>query len=197
MLLLSLPSVPLLDLSASSSSLLRATHGRRPALLLAPTTGRKSSIDGGNSFASRTLRISRLGGRWSEPSSPSRLICRSQLYDQLAPTASAVYGTLLLGGGLLAYVRSGSKGSIIGGAAGAILMTTAYFLMQAPETRNIGDAFGFGSALLFSAVFGIRLASTRKLIPSGLLLGLSVCALAIFFSAYMHDKSIINDPPIM
>ncbi|XP_031483531.1 protein FATTY ACID EXPORT 4, chloroplastic [Nymphaea colorata] len=196
MLLLSLPSAPLLGLS-SSSIFLRATHGRCPTFLLGPLKSRNNNSDNDTSLPPRKLNIRRLGGRWSEQSSPSRLHCRAQLYDQLAPTASAVYGTLLLGGGLFAYVRSGSKGSIIGGAAGAVLMATAYFLMQAPGTRDIGDAFAFGSALLFSAVFGIRLAATRKLIPSGLLLGLSVCALAIFFSSYMHDKYIINDPLIM
>lgn len=38
---------------------------------------------------------------------------------------------------------------------------------------------------MFSA---IRLAATRKLTPAGPLLGLSICALAIFISAYLHDK---------
>ncbi|XP_020525849.1 protein FATTY ACID EXPORT 4, chloroplastic isoform X3 [Amborella trichopoda] len=64
----------------------------------------------------------------------------------------------------------------------------AYFLMQVPETRIVADALGFGSALLFSAVFGIRLAATRKLVPAGPLLGLSVCALAVFISAFLHDR---------
>lgn len=27
--------------------------------------------------------------------------------------------------------------------------------MQVPETKNIGDALGFGSAFLFSSVFGM------------------------------------------
>ncbi|XP_058086169.1 protein FATTY ACID EXPORT 4, chloroplastic [Magnolia sinica] len=111
----------------------------------------------------------------------------AQIAD-LAPAASAVYGTLLLGGGLFAYTRSKSKGSLLGGVSGAILMATAYFLMQVPETKDLGDALGFGSAFIFSSVFGIRLAATRKLIPAGPLLGLSVCALAVFISAYLQDR---------
>lgn len=67
-------------------------------------------------------------------------------------------------------------------------MGAAYFLMQSPETKDAGDALGFGSAFLFSAVFGIRLAATRKLIPSGALLGVSLVALAVFISAYMQDR---------
>ncbi|KAK1305288.1 hypothetical protein QJS10_CPB11g01917 [Acorus calamus] len=107
---------------------------------------------------------------------------------ELAPATSSVYGALLLGGGLFAYARSGSKGSLVGGLSGAALMASAYYLMQNPETKVIGEALGFGSAFLFSSVFGIRLAATRKLIPAGPLLGLSVAALVVFTSAYMQDK---------
>uniref|UniRef100_A0A1D1XHL8 Monocyte differentiation antigen CD14 n=1 Tax=Anthurium amnicola TaxID=1678845 RepID=A0A1D1XHL8_9ARAE len=107
---------------------------------------------------------------------------------ELAPATSAAYGTLLFGGGIFAYARSRSKGSILGGLSGAALMAAAYYLMQNPETKAAGDALGFGSATLFSAIFSIRLAATRKLIPSGLLLGLSAGTLAVFVSAYMQDK---------
>lgn len=108
--------------------------------------------------------------------------------SELAPTASAAYGVLLLGGGAFAYVRSGSKGSIFGGLSGSALMGIAYYLMQSPETKALGDAVGFGSAFLFASVFGIRLYNTRKLVPSGLLLVLSLGALGVFYSAYMQDK---------
>ncbi|KAG6528188.1 hypothetical protein ZIOFF_010338 [Zingiber officinale] len=121
----------------------------------------------------------------------SGLVCRAQLLGDLAPVTSAAYGTLLLGGGIFAYARSGSKGSILGGISGASLMTIAYYLMQSPETEEIGTAIGFASAFLFSSVFGIRLAATRKFIPSGLLLSLSVGALAVFLSAYMQTKKIV------
>ncbi|OAY71304.1 Protein FATTY ACID EXPORT 4, chloroplastic [Ananas comosus] len=125
--------------------------------------------------------------------------CGAQLLADLAPAASAAYGTLLLGGGLFASIdllpcefvvdlRSGSKGSILGGLSGSALMAVAYYLMQSPETKEVGDAIGFGSALLFASVFGIRLANTRKFVPSGLLLGLSLGVLAVFYSAYVSDK---------
>ncbi|XP_061947111.1 protein FATTY ACID EXPORT 4, chloroplastic-like isoform X2 [Populus nigra] len=112
--------------------------------------------------------------------------CKCQLAD-IAPVTSAAYGVILLG-----VSKSGSKGSLFGGLTGAALMGTAYFLMQAPETKAIGDSLGFVSAFLFSSVFGIRLAATQKLIPSGLLLGLSICALAVFIAAYLQD-SLITD----
>ncbi|CAM0903239.1 unnamed protein product [Alopecurus aequalis] len=108
--------------------------------------------------------------------------------SELAPTVSAVYGALLVGGGAFAYARSGSKGSIFGGLSGSALMGIAYYLMQSPETKALGEAVGFGSAFLFACVFGIRLYNTRKLVPSGLLLVLSLGSLGVFYSAYLQDK---------
>ncbi|ONK72875.1 uncharacterized protein A4U43_C04F24310 [Asparagus officinalis] len=132
------------------------------------------------SLSSRPKSKNRTGSLW--------LRCDAQLVADVAPVASAAYGTLLLGGGLFAYARSGSKGSILGGLSGAASMAAAYYLMQSPETKQAGDAIAFGSAFLFSSVFGIRLASTRKFIPSGLLLLISVGALTVFYSAYVQDK---------
>ncbi|KAM7525997.1 hypothetical protein LguiA_015899 [Lonicera macranthoides] len=133
--------------------------------------------------------ISSIRGRRSIFNGKSKYICcNSLLTSDIAPTASAAYGSLLLAGGLFAYTRTGSKGSLLGGLTGALLMSTAYFLMQASEMKDVGDALAFGSALLFASVFGIRLAATRKLIPAAPLLGLSIAALAVFFSAYVQDR---------
>ncbi|RLM65351.1 uncharacterized protein C2845_PM16G16680 [Panicum miliaceum] len=117
-----------------------------------------------------------------------RALLRCDAVSELAPAASAAYGVLLLGGGAFAYARSGSKGSIYGGLAGSALMGITYYLMQSPETKAAGDAVGFGSAFLFACVFGIRLYNSRKLVPSGLLLALSLGALGTFYSAYLQDK---------
>ncbi|KAF6156805.1 hypothetical protein GIB67_033274 [Kingdonia uniflora] len=43
---------------------------------------------------------------------------------EVAPSASAAYGALLLTGGLFGYTTSKSKGSLIGGVSGAALMST-------------------------------------------------------------------------
>ncbi|KAH8518193.1 hypothetical protein H0E87_000138 [Populus deltoides] len=49
--------------------------------------------------------------------------CKCQLAD-IAPVTSAVYGVILLGGGLFAFSKSGSKGSLFGGLTGAAVMGT-------------------------------------------------------------------------
>ncbi|KMZ62184.1 hypothetical protein ZOSMA_486G00020 [Zostera marina] len=154
-----------------------------PSLLLSSAYGSGSRLRLlHNSTSNLRIRISRPSNR--------TIRCDAQEVStifELAPVASAVYGTLLFGGGLSAYFRSGSKGSALGGASGGALMAT-YYLMQTPETKVAGDAIGFGCALLFSAVFGIRLVATKKPFPASLLLGISTGAMFVFVSAYLQDK---------
>eukprot|EP00249_Psilotum_nudum_P005569 c19016_g1_i1 orf=91-621(+) len=109
-------------------------------------------------------------------------------FSELAPTTAAVYGTLLLGGGMLAYARTASKGSLFGGLTGGVLLGLVYFLLSSSETKDLGDAIGFGTAVLFVAVFGIRLAASRKVFPAAPLLILSVIACTVFMGAYLQNR---------
>ncbi|ESQ33464.1 hypothetical protein EUTSA_v10008954mg [Eutrema salsugineum] len=140
--------------------------------------------------------VSDCGRNWSgltklsEKSKSKRgygLSCKAEL-SKLAPAVSAGYGVLLLGGGLFAYTKSGSKGSLFGGLTGAVLMAAAYFLIKSPKTRVLGYTIGLGSAFLFSFFFGFRFASSRKLVPAGPLLLLSIGMLAFFVMAYMQHS---------
>ncbi|WOH11666.1 hypothetical protein DCAR_0831156 [Daucus carota subsp. sativus] len=118
----------------------------------------------------------------------SRFRCTSLLTSEIAPVASAAYGVLLLGGGL--FASRGERGSVQLGFGikpePYMSVFKAYFLMQAHDTQELGEALAFGSALLFASVFGIRLAATRKIVPAGPLLALSLCALVLFLSAYLQ-----------
>ncbi|CAK7357544.1 unnamed protein product [Dovyalis caffra] len=94
-------------------------------------------------------------------------------------------------------IRANLRGHLLSAvvAVTALLKDGAYFLMQAPETKAIGDSLGFGSAFLFSSVFGIRLAATKKLIPSGLLLVYELVYLPQIFvnTVFMiYMKSVFN-----
>ncbi|XP_047315693.1 protein FATTY ACID EXPORT 4, chloroplastic [Impatiens glandulifera] len=174
------------------TSVYRPLTARSP---LSPTGGDKTaffgvSLDNGPSIATLRPTRRRNFSSWVLKSVGSRdkrlLCCKSQLTSDLAPAVSAVYGTLLLTGGLFAYTKSGSKGSLFGGLTGGSLMAIVYVLSQSPETKQIGYALGFGSSLLFASIFGIRLAATRKIVPSGLLLAISTGALAVFVLANME-----------
>lgn len=108
--------------------------------------------------------------------------------SELAPTAAAAYGAVLIGGGWFAYARSSSVGSLLGGVTGGILMSSAFLLSLNPGSKDLGEAIAFGTALLFVAVFGIRLAATRKIFPALPLLLLSLGASAVFVVAYLQDR---------
>ncbi|GJU03215.1 protein fatty acid export 4, chloroplastic [Tanacetum coccineum] len=130
-------------------------------ITVSPTAAIKSSFVG-SCCNLRQHRLTRLSSYLTLSSrSKLRHVCKSQLAVQdFAPVASAGYAVLLLGGGLFAYNKSGSKGSLFGGLTGAVLMSAAYYLMQSPETKELGDALAFGASLLFALVFGIRFAAT-------------------------------------
>nr|GEU90697.1 protein fatty acid export 4, chloroplastic [Tanacetum cinerariifolium] len=72
-------------------------------------------------------------------------------------------------------------------------MSAAYYLMQSPETKELGDALAFGASLLFALVFGIRFAATGKVMPAGFLLAVSMSLTALTFSAYLQDKSMMYE----
>ncbi|KAI8569964.1 hypothetical protein RHMOL_Rhmol02G0318700 [Rhododendron molle] len=168
-----------------------ATANQPPKFSVSSTNGRgmfssgvSSAINASASPRFRGRRCRLLFNGKFQPIT-TRFRCNSQLVADIAPATAAAYGALLTSGGLFAYKRSGSKGSLIGGLTGGSLMAAAYFLMQATDTKGIGEALAFGSTLLFALVFGIRLAATRKITPAGPLLGLSICALVVFISAYL------------
>ncbi|KAM0059950.1 putative TMEM14 family protein [Helianthus debilis subsp. tardiflorus] len=148
---------------------------------VSPTAGLKSTFVGTGNVRHRLkqLQSSRLN---------TSDVCKCQLVQDFAPIASAGYAGLLLGGGVYAYNKSGSKGSLFGGLTGATLMSVAYYLMQASDTKELGDALAFGASLLFAFVFGIRFAATRKVVPAGLLLVISIGLTALTLSAYLQDK---------
>ncbi|KAH8946999.1 hypothetical protein BDL97_11G016700 [Sphagnum fallax] len=107
---------------------------------------------------------------------------------EYAPLTAAVYGAAILGGGLFAYTRSGSKYSLGGGLLGGASLGVAYLLMQTPETRELGEAVGFGVGVLLATLFAIRLVSTGKLIPAVPLLGLSTAASLVFAVSYLQTR---------
>ena len=88
-----------------------------------------------------------------------------------------VYIVLLVIGGLFGFLKAGSKVSLITATVSAALLvvTTIRGLFQ-PSFRH-GLAEGILAALL--VVFAIRLTKTRKFMPSGLMLVLTLAALAL------------------
>ncbi len=88
-----------------------------------------------------------------------------------------IYIVLLLIGGLIGFLKAGSKISLITSAVAAALLIVAGIpgLFTPSLGRGIADAIM--AALL--VVFAIRLAKTRKFMPSGLMLVITGAALAL------------------
>ena len=88
-----------------------------------------------------------------------------------------VYIVLLLVGGLIGFLKAGSKVSLISSSVfAAVLVLTAV-----PGVFERKFALGLSNVLLSAllVVFAIRLAKTKKFMPSGMMLVLTILALAL------------------
>lgn len=91
------------------------------------------------------------------------------------PLAALLYGLLNIVGGVMGYVKSKSKISLIMGCAfGALLVVSAIAAFQ-------GQLIGLNLATVITGVlvvvFGIRWVKTKKVMPAGLMVGLGAIAL--------------------
>jgi uncharacterized membrane protein (UPF0136 family) len=87
-----------------------------------------------------------------------------------------IYIVLLLVGGLIGFFKAGSKISLTTSAISAALLVMTTIGIFAPRVAN-GLADAIMAVLL--VVFAIRLTKTKKFMPSGLMLALTIAALAL------------------
>ncbi len=84
-----------------------------------------------------------------------------------------IYIVFLLVGGLIGFLKAGSKVSLItSSAAAAILVLCAIPVIFQPYVADIVMA-------LLLVVFAVRLSKTRKFMPSGMLIVVTIAALAL------------------
>lgn len=95
----------------------------------------------------------------------------------ISNTILCVYIVLLLAGGLFGYYKAGSKVSLVTAAvtAGLLVLTLIPGLLQVRAAHKIQDVI-LGMLIV---VFAIRLTKTKKFMPSGLMLSLTVGALVL------------------
>ena len=89
-------------------------------------------------------------------------------------TVFVIYGALMLAGGIFGFVKAGSKASLILGIISGVLIFAGVALLGPAHTT--GRAILAFTSFILSGVFGIRLFKTRKFVPSGMLLVLSLIA---------------------
>jgi uncharacterized membrane protein (UPF0136 family) len=94
-----------------------------------------------------------------------------------ANTVLWIYIVLLLVGGLIGFLKAKSKVSLVTSAvfAAVLVLTTLPGIFQPGFARDLVNVI---MALLL-VVFAVRLAKTKKFMPSGLMLVVTIAALAL------------------
>jgi len=96
------------------------------------------------------------------------------------PILLLIYGVLMLIGGYMGS-RAGSKASLIAGGGSAVVLIGAWLLTFVH--RGAGLWLGTLVTLLLCVTLGRRLAVTRKFMPAGMLLGISLIVLALLLQS--------------
>ena len=91
---------------------------------------------------------------------------------EIAQVALAIYGILLIVGGIIGKAKSGSSASLFAGAICGIAALVGYW--QSLSDPAIGFLTGGLVGLLLTGIFMSRFVRTRKFMPAGLVLLLSL-----------------------
>jgi uncharacterized membrane protein (UPF0136 family) len=103
---------------------------------------------------------------------------------KLAQVVLVLYGALMLLGGFLGYRMAKSTASLIAGAASGVVLLVAFGWSLADP--RAGAWIGVCVSVLLTLVFFLRVRKTKKVMPSGVLLGLSIAALALLVYAVVR-----------
>lgn len=96
---------------------------------------------------------------------------------EIAKISLLVYAALVAGGGIMGFVKAQSKASLIAGGLSAIVLVACYVV--ALGDAKLGLMAGAGASVLLIGVFAMRFAKTKKFMPSGLMIVLSVIEAAL------------------
>ncbi len=88
------------------------------------------------------------------------------------------YGVLMAVGGVIGYLKVRSKASLILGLGFGLMLLASGYGVWRGSTRSLVSAVVIAALLL--VLFAIRLAKTRRFMPSGVLAVLSLAAVIIF-----------------
>ena len=98
----------------------------------------------------------------------------------VAPITLGIYAVLLGLGGVIGYLKAGSRASLIAGSISSTVAVAALALSIA--YKNWGITLGLLLSISLFILFGYRYAvKTRKFMPSGLLAVVSLVVLAVMF----------------
>jgi uncharacterized membrane protein (UPF0136 family) len=89
-----------------------------------------------------------------------------------------IYAALLAVGGVVGFLKAGSRASLIAGLLSAATAVAA--LVVSASNKSLGIALGLTLSIALFVLFGYRYAvKTRRFMPSGLLAVVSLVVLAV------------------
>lgn len=88
--------------------------------------------------------------------------------------AILAYSVLMFAGGLMGYLKAGSKPSLIAGVVSSVLLACAFYIGQSNLVTGLWIAAGLAAVL--SIVFLLRFLKTKSFMPAGMMLVVSVIA---------------------
>ncbi len=111
-------------------------------------------------------------------------IFSSMTFHQFALYEGLVYGLLLIVGGLVGYSKAQSRPSLIAGSVSGIL--ALLFSYVGLRGNDLLALFLLAAeAILLSAFFYMRYASSKKFMPSGMMLAVSVLSLIVYLAGVL------------
>lgn len=91
---------------------------------------------------------------------------------EAAKLSILIFAVLVGVGGVMGFVKAQSKASLISGSVSAVILAACYLLSS--SSHQLGMLLAAVVSLLLFVVFGIRFSKTKKFMPSGMLLILSL-----------------------
>lgn len=93
------------------------------------------------------------------------------------------YALVVFAGGMMGFLKAGSKASLVSGVASAAVLAAAFWRAQSYGVQGLWIAAGVAG--LLTIVFLIRFLKTRSFMPAGMMLLISVvCAGCFAYTAY-------------
>ena len=99
-----------------------------------------------------------------------------------------VFGLLVEAGGFVGFLKAGSKPSLIAGLASGGMLFAAFGVTF--FSMITGLWVGAGVSVLLAVVFLMRLMKTKKFMPSGMLLALSIVSAGILIKEALGHGSV-------
>jgi uncharacterized membrane protein (UPF0136 family) len=106
------------------------------------------------------------------------VLTRAETTLNFTPWIILIYGLLVVAGGVMGFVKAKSKASLIAGVISGNLLAMASALMLTGNAQ-IGWWMALVTAILLLGRFAVASMKEFKMMPNGMVIGLSIIALVV------------------